>query len=631
MKNKIFLIAINLICVALYITGFIFIYYGWYFIIVATILVVIQLIYSMLNIKKYEFNSLTNDKNNEELLSFVSNKFYRILINSEKKIYYLSQRTRKDLDLQVFDSIIDYLPERILNTEYKEIKVEIKGNLYMYYRVMNTIYLWPINEMEKYRKLYSESVNGVGYLVLDNYREVTNNLSEAQKYEYLSKFYQICEETFDKYNIIAKRISSTRYFFVATIGSYRKLKNDGFNVLKKINSIYAKEEESLTASIGFSINQSDSDTVTISQNANNALNLALERGGNQVIEIINDEMKIIGGTTHTNTIRTKVRVRMFSKNLIKKIEEAKDIVLFGHYNIDMDCFASLITMYEIIKLIDPKKDVKICCKIASSSYDVNNAYNLLDSKITSNFTTNLSVNSDTLAIVIDVSNLNNIFESKQFIKSQNIIVIDHHLRESNVKLENSISLVDVNASSTSELLVEILFYAQYIKKVSKNALNFLYTGIIIDTDNLLQKVSTNTFDALSTLVRNGANIKQSFELVQDSYDFIKEKNEVISQASAYKSTYVIATSNYLWTNTKIAKTANDLLKLRDFDCSFVISKTQEGIKISARSNGNVNVGNIMKKLKGGGHATIAATLLNTNLENAKNQLIQAINVYEGEV
>lgn len=631
MINKIILIVIGIITTTLFGIGFVFPDLYGYFFVAALICEIILITLALISVKNSEYSSQTNNKSNEELITFVSNKFYRVLINNENKIYYLSEKTRRELKFQVFDNISMYLPERVIKTQNKEIKVEITGNLFMYYRMQNSIYLWPINEQEKYRKLYSESVNGVGYLLLDNYREMTDNLSESQRYEYLSKFYHLCDDTFNKYNIIGKRISSTKYFFVATIGSYRKLKADGFDILKQINSIYQKDGESLTCSIGFSLNQSEINVTNVTTNANNALNLALERGGNQVVEIINAEMKIIGGNTHTNTVRTKVRVRIFTKELLKRINESDDIILFGHYNIDMDCFASLVTIYEIVKQIDPSKRVRICSKVKGSSYDVRNAFERLDVNVQKDFVTNIEVKQNSLAIALDVSTLSNVYENRLISKSNNLVVIDHHLRESDDILRNASSLIDVNASSTSELIVEILYYAQQLKQISKETLCFLYTGILIDTDNLIQRVSTNTFDALSTLVRHGASVKESFELTQDSYDFIKEKNEVISKAQTFKEIYVIALSEYVWTNTKVAKTANELLKLKDFECSFVISRTKDGIKISGRSNGSINVGNIMKKLKGGGHATIAATLLDTNLENALKQLKQAISVCEGDI
>lgn len=630
MINKIILTVLGVITIILLWLGFTFADFAGYFYIAATIFELIVIYIAIMSVKSSEISSQNNNKSNEELLDFVSNKFYRILINKENKIYYLSEKTRNELKLQVFDSIGLYLPERVLKTQNKEIKVDINGKLFMYYRVQNSIYLWPINEQEKYRKLYSESVNGVGYLLLDNYREMTANLSESERYEYLSKFYRLCDEAFNKYNIIAKRISSTKYFFVATIGSYRKLKNDGFTILRDINSIYEKDGETLTCSIGFSLNQSEVSVTNVNVNANNALNLALERGGNQVVELINSEMKIIGGNTHTNTVRTKVKVRIFTKELIKKLNDHDNIVLFGHHNIDMDCFASLVTMYELIKKIDPSKNVKICTKIKGSSYDVRNAFERLSPQMQADFYTTCEVKSAHLVIALDVSTSSNIYEGRLLEKSNNIVIIDHHLRENINMLSNVHSLVDVNASSTSELLVEILYYAQQLKLMNKDTLCFLYTGIIIDTDNLVQRVSTNTFDALSTLIRFGASVKDSFELIQDSYEFVKEKNQVIAKAQEYKKIYVIAVSDFMWTNTKVAKTANELLKLKEFECSFVISNTRDGVKISARSNGSINVGNIMKRLKGGGHATIAASLLHTNIDNALKQLKQAIDTCEGE-
>lgn len=605
----------------------IFTSYSTYLYILALVFVILQFAFSFIAFSRYEFNALTTDKNNEELMKFVSNKFYRLLINKENKIYYLSKKARKELNVNIFDSILTYIPERIFKTEFKEVKVEFAGNLYMYYRVMNTIYLWPINEQEKYKKLYSESVNGVGYLVLDNYRELTENLTEAERTEILSKYYRLCEQTFAKYNIIAKRIGTTKYFIVATIGSYRKFKNSGFEVLAQIPSIYQHRTESLTGSIGFSINQYNNSTVEDERNAQSALNLAIERGGNQTVEHINNEMKIIGGNTQTNTIRSKVKVRIFAKELFSKIDDASEVLIFGHYNVDMDCFSSLVAMHQLVKYIDPDMNVKICMKIKNCSYDVRNAFELLSEDIQRDFILHPNISKKTLAIVLDVSTLGNVYEGKEIVKTDDVVVIDHHLRDNDDYLKQGRSLLDVNASSTAELIIEILQYGQYLKKLPQNVLDYLYAGIIIDTDNLLQKVSTNTFEALSSLVRNGANVKSSFSLRQDSYDFVKEKNNVIASAQTYKDKFVIARSPYVWSNTKIAKTANELLQLKEFECSFVIAQTKQGIKISARSNGSVNVANMMKELKGGGHATIAATLLPSSTVNVEEKIKKIIDKY----
>ena len=372
------------------------------------------------------------------------------------------------------------------------------------------------------------------------------------------------------------------------------------------------------------------------KSALDGIDLVLGRGGDQAIVRKEGKYKFYGGTSLEVEKRTKVKARIVAHTIESMIQDAKDVIIMGHQNPDIDSLGSSLGIYRLAKTIGKP------AYIVNDNFGMNlgkfidvllqeEEYNdvILDAKQAL-----AQISPESLLIIVDTHKKSYVQVPELLLKTEKIVVIDHH-RKSTDFIENaSLTFQEVYASSAAELVTEIVQYVDRKVELKPIEIESLYGGIMVDTKNFTFKTGVRTFEAAAYLRKFGVDIikvKKWFQADLESYNVIAEivKNAELIENSIAISTYSEVAKD---SNTICAKAADELLTISDITASFVIGNTGDNICISGRSIGDINVQIILEKLGGGGHITLAgAQLENMTIEEAKIELINRINEYFSEI
>jgi len=475
-------------------------------------------------------------------------------------------------------------------------------------------------------KYYSEAfVSCVA--VIDNYDDVMQSTQNTDKPKLVATIDETLDELCQQYNAIIKKYEKDRYLIYLQKANLDHLISTNFSFIDKFKTILVGNKVPPTLSVGIGV-----DGENLAQNDNyaySALDMALGRGGDQVVIKDNDQYKIFGGKTKELEKRTRVKARIVSQAIKEMIVESNQIIIMGHKYADVDVLGSALGLYSIITSLGKKAKIlldtynqtveRFIVKYNSRYSDVfiNKAY------------ANEFITPDTLLFVVDTQKYALVEEPALLDVSKNIIVIDHH-RKSNDFIQNAIiTYHEPYASSASELITEITQYIDDVK-LEKEEAEALYAGIFMDTKNFTFKTGVRTFEAASFLKRMGIDTIEIKKLFQIDLNAFVKKWAIIEKASTYREKVAIATcvKNDNDMQTIVAQAADELLNITNISSSFVVCDMGDKIIISARSFGDINVQVITEKLGGGGHMTIAgAQLTNTTTEQVVFDLKKAIDEY----
>ena len=404
------------------------------------------------------------------------------------------------------------------------------------------------------------------------------------------------------------------------------------NILDIVKEIDAKTP--ITLSI--SISNEEKTYYERYKSALDGMELVLGRGGDQGIIRKEGKYKFYGGTSLEVEKRTKVKARIVAHTLESMILEAKNVMIMGHQNPDIDSLGSSLGIYRLAKTLE--KEAYVVTENLGMNLgkfvDTLNAEEeyqnvIIDSKEAIN-----KISKDTLLIVVDTHKKNFVQAPELLSKTDNIVVIDHHRKSADFIDNAALTFQEVYASSAAELVTEIIQYIDRKIELKPIEIESLYGGIMVDTKNFTFKTGVRTFEAAAYLRKFGVDIikvKKWFQADLESYNVIANivKNAEMIDHSIAISIYDESGKN---ANTICAKAADELLTISDITASFVIGDTGDNICISGRSIGEINVQLILEKLGGGGHITLAgAQLENMTLEEAKTELINRINEYFSEI
>lgn len=476
------------------------------------------------------------------------------------------------------------------------------------------------------RKYYSEAFVSC-IAVIDNYDDVMQSTQNADKPKLTASIEETLDSLCQMYNGILKKYEKDRYFIYLQKSNLDDLISTNFAFIDKFKSILVGNKVAPTLSVGIGV-----DGETLAQNDNyaySALDMALGRGGDQVVIKDNDNYKFYGGKTKELEKRTRVKARIVSQAVKEMILESNHIIIMGHKYADVDVLGSALGLYSIIKSLG--KDAKIL--LDTYNQTVERYLIKYNSKFSDVFINKAYANEfitpDTLLFVVDTQRKSLVEEPALLDVSKNIIVIDHH-RKSNDFIENAlITYHEPYASSASELITEILQYVDDAKPQKEEA-EALYAGIFMDTKNFTFKTGVRTFEAASFLRRMGVDTIEVKKLFQIDLNAFVKKWAIIEKASTYREKVAIATcvKNDNDMQTIVAQAADELLNITNITTSFVICDMNDKIIVSARSFGDINVQVITEKLGGGGHMTIAgAQLTDTTVDEVVAGLKKAIDEY----
>jgi c-di-AMP phosphodiesterase-like protein len=448
-----------------------------------------------------------------------------------------------------------------------------------------------------------------GLIYLDNYDEALESVEEVRR----SLLTALIDRKINKYiagcDGIAKKIEKDKYFVVMPKMSCDKLRENKFDLLEDVKTVNIGNEMAVTLSIGIGLNG-----LSYSQNyefARNAIDLALGRGGDQAVVKTPENITYYGGKSQQVEKSTRVKARV-KAHALKEIITGKDtVIVMGHRLGDVDSFGSSVGIYRIAKTLNRKchivlNDVTKSMKPLVDLYKDNPEYE--QDMIINNQQAIDVANNNTVLVVVDV-NKPSITECPELLRfCKTIVVLDHHRQGTEVIENATLSYIEPYASSACEMVSEILQYIGEDVKIKNDEADSMYSGIMVDTNNFMNKTGVRTFEAAAFLRRNGADVTRVRKLFREDAGEYKARADAVSQAEIYRGVFAISicAGEGLQSPTVVgAQAANELLNIKGIKASFVCTPYQNEIYVSARSIDEVNVQVITEKMGGGGHMNMA--------------------------
>lgn len=496
------------------------------------------------------------------------------------------------------------------------------------------LYFFDVTEQAEIEKLYRDERTVIGIIFLDNYDEVTQGMDDQNRSSINNLVTSLLNNWAKENGVFLKRVSSERFIAVFNEHILQFLEKGKFGVLDEVRENTSKQNVPLTLSIG--VGTGVSSLPELGSLAQSSLDLALGRGGDQVaIKKVNGKVKFFGGKTNPIEKRTRVRARVISHALKELITASDKVIIMGHKNPDMDAIGASIGILKVAEMNEREGFIvfdnnQIESSVSRLMQEIKQKDALYARMIHPDLA--LEVATDrTLLVVVDTHKPSLVIEERLLAKIDNVVVIDHHRRGEEF-IENPLLVyMEPYASSTAELVTELLEYQPKRGKIDMLEATALLAGIIVDTKSFTLRTGSRTFEAASYLRAQGADtiLVQKF-LKEDVRTFIK-RSRLIESVYFYQDGIAIAkgTEDSVNDQVVIAQAADTLLTMNGVIASFVISRRGENaIGISARSLGDINVQVIMELLNGGGHLTNAATQINdTTVAEAEQLLQHAIDEY----
>ena len=492
--------------------------------------------------------------------------------------------------------------------------------------------LYFINET-KYNELfdaYNNSRPCIGIAMIDNYEDIIQRILPEKKIELLAKIEREIIDWVTKTGGLIIKTERDTFIYVFEQQYLAEFEKEKFNILDKVKNIDIDEKIQVTLSIA--ISTEGNSNFEKYKSALTAMEIVLGRGGDQVVVRKDGKYKFYGGKTLEVEKRTKVKARTISQSISRIIDESDNVVIMGHRNIDIDAFGAALGLYRLSKTLGKE------CYIASepTGKSLGKFLDKLKSEeeykdiILNEEEVSEVINKNTLLIIVDTHKTSYVEFPELLNKIDRKIIIDHHRKAPDCIENVLISFHEVYASSTAELVTEIIQYSKEDITLSLIEAESLYGGIMVDTKDFTFKTGVRTFEAAAYLRKYGVDIirvKKWFQADLESYNMIAN---IVKNVEIHNDTIAVAVYDAEDENANLicAKAADELLTISDITASFVMAKMGEKVCISGRSIGDINVQLILEKLGGGGHITLAgAQLEGFSLEDAKDELVIRINEY----
>lgn len=471
------------------------------------------------------------------------------------------------------------------------------------------IYLFDETEILKYRQEINDQKMVAGLIYLDNYEEALESVEEVRR----SLLMALIDRKISKYiagmNGVVKKLEKDKYFFTIKQQYVQELQDSRFSILEEVKTVNIGNEMAVTLSIGMGMNGE-----TYSQNydfARMAIDMALGRGGDQAVVKDAEKIQYYGGKSQQLEKTTRVKARV-KAHALRELMETKDrLLIMGHKLSDIDSFGAAVGIYRIATSLNKKANIVIN-EVTSSVRPMmerfmNNPDYPEDLFLTGDQAAE-RVDANTILVVVDV-NRPSITDAPALLRMvKTIVVLDHH-RQSSEIIDNAVlSYVEPYASSTCEMVAEVLQYIADGIKIKSPEADAMYAGIVIDTNNFTNQTGVRTFEAAAYLRRSGADITRVRKLFRDDMNDYKAKAEAVRMAEVFEGAFAISVcpAEGVENPTIVAaQAANELLGINGMKASVVLSQYNGTIYLSARSIDEVNVQVMMEKLGGGGHRTIA--------------------------
>lgn len=492
------------------------------------------------------------------------------------------------------------------------------------------IYLLNNSKYSTLKEKYDNSKINLMLIYVDNYEEAVKSVKDELRPIMTANLDSFLIDYFSELGGVIRRYEKGKYLGIIDNKILRSLENDKFSILEKIQSVENAGTIKPTLSIG--VGMVGDEIFSKYKESQLAVDMALGRGGAQVVCKNGEQLKFFGGRNSTETQRSNIKARVISQALRRLILESSEVFVMGHKNADMDCFGAGVGILSICKNLGKEAymildDVPVTIKNVYEKVSLREK-DYVDMMISPDRAYDICKETS-LVIMVDNSRRLSSEAPNLLDITKKIVVIDHHRRGKDFVSNAMLTFLEPYASSACELVTEIFYYMFDNVKLEKIIAEALLAGIAVDTKNFYYQTSVRTFESASFLKKFGADSLEVKQLFKDNFNTIKLKSNVISNAISYKNFICIGVFDKQIDESMLiaAQSADDLLSVLDIECSFVLTRVNGQIHISGRSLGKISVQLILEKLGGGGHYTSAGARLDCTMDEAISKLKFAIDKY----
>ena len=559
-----------------------------------------------------------NTKFNQEFANIDINNYLTNIINNVKLEIKNNDKKEKiydeiQIDKKTYKLYGDYMP---LKDEY-----------------IITIYFVDDTKLVELENLFDNKDMYIGIIMIDNYEEISQRLEDSDKTGLMAEIEKKLYDWASEFKGLILKSERDTFVCIFEKQYMKEIEDRKFDILDTIKDLQPSDKMQFTLSIAIS-NDGNSNLEKY-KTAQAALDIVLGRGGDQAVIHEGDKYTFFGGRTQELEKRTKVKARIIAHALEGVIEESSKVMIMGHSNSDMDCIGSSMGIYRLTKTLGKDAYIVLNPKGENLVTFLNEIKEIeeYENLILEPQDAVSQIDEDTLLVVVDTNKKNYVESPELLAKAKKVIVIDHHRRSPDYIENAMITFHEVYASSASELVTELVEYAQQEVALTNIEAEALYAGIMMDTKSFTFKTGVRTFEAAAYLRKCGVDIIKVKKWFQSDFDTYNKISNIIGKAEiVYDS---IAISIYEEededANIVCAKAADELLTISNITASFVLGKLDNKICISGRSIGDINVQVILEKLGGGGHITLAgAQVEGMDIYEVKQELMNRINEYFSE-
>lgn len=477
-------------------------------------------------------------------------------------------------------------------------------------------------------KQINETKESVMLIEVDNLDDVIKTTEEGLRPQLIADIDRTINNYANSLQALIRKYSSNKYVLTTKDINIEFEMNKKFDILDTIREVSSGNKLTVTLSIG--VGRGGETPAQNNEFATIAKDLALGRGGDQCVVKSFEKISFYGGKTKEVEKRTKVRARVIGHALLELINESSNVIIMGHHNPDMDCLGAAIGMYSTIRSLN-----KECYIVMDEPHDavqymlhkLDEDENYKDTFINISTAKNIK-NDKSLLILVDVHNKSYVLSMEVVNSFSRIVIIDHHRKTKDFIQGAILSYVETYASSTSELITELIQYMVEKPKLREIEAVALLAGICLDTKNFCFKTGVRTFEAAAFLRRLGADTVNVKRIFSEPLDVYITRADIIKTAKVKDKIAVAKCPPEISNSVLPAQAADELLNITGIQASFVIAKIEEDTYISGRSLGEINVQVILEYLGGGGHLTMAAARIkDITQEQAEELLNDAIEKY----
>ena len=499
------------------------------------------------------------------------------------------------------------------------------------------VYLTDITEWEKLKQRFAEERMCLACVRFDNYEDVMKGLSESARANLNGEIGEILNKWVESLQGFVVRSNKENLVVGINYKNLQKAIEDKFSVLDKVREVRQENKLAPTISIGIS---KDGETLQeISLHASKALDLALGRGGDQVVVECDKQMQYFGGTNAVSAKSTRVRARIVAHTIREQMEIADKVFVMGHANEDYDSIGSAVGIAKLsLSLQKPTFIVisnqstslqKLKKVVFNGELNISEEDKLYEGLFVHEEDVLEEISPNSLLMLVDHHRA--VLSASQKVLEaipQKRIIIDHHRRAEDIIQNTILKYMEPSSSSASELVTELTGYFNDKLEFTKGEATALYSGLVVDTKNFNVQTGARTFEAAALLRTSGADPILVRQLFKDDLESFRDRYRIIAEAETPLPHLAISINrdveNSSDTSILAAQAADALINVTGVSVGVVISACTDGnVNVSARSDGSVNVQVIMEELGGGGHQTVAGVQLqNADADEVKQQIIE---------